>query len=415
MMRKRLFNSDKNTTEESGLVPAKPRKKNRKGLKAVAAVSGCAVLFGLIGGATFQGVQYFTGNTISLANPIDKSDKAELQQVSDSGTVETDLTKLVKESMPFVVAIQNMTVEEVRDYFGGVQQQKQESVGSGIIIGQNDTELLIISNNHVVEGADTLTVTFNNEKSVEANIKGRDPEKDLAIVAVPLDKISSDTKSAIKTATLGDSNDLQVGEQVIAIGNALGYGQSVTNGIVSAKDREIDGYNGKLIQTNAAINPGNSGGALLNSKGEVVGINSAKISDSSVEGMGYAIPVSEVSDTIKKLMNQETKTKVNENERGSLGIQVMDIDEETAKAYGMPQGVYVADVTEGNDGNGLEKGYIITAINGTKVQTTNELQNELSYHKVGEKVTLTVQYPAEKAQYKEKDVTVTLIENTTNQ
>lgn len=415
MMRKRLFNSDKNTTEESGLVPAKPRKKNRKGLKAVAAVSGCAVLFGLIGGPTFQGVQYFTGNTISLANPIDKSDKAELQQVSDSGTVETDLTKLVKESMPFVVAIQNMTVEEVRDYFGGVQQQKQESVGSGIIIGQNDTELLIISNNHVVEGADTLTVTFNNEKSVEANIKGRDPEKDLAIVAVPLDKISSDTKSAIKTATLGDSNDLQVGEQVIAIGNALGYGQSVTNGIVSAKDREIDGYNGKLIQTNAAINPGNSGGALLNSKGEVVGINSAKISDSSVEGMGYAIPVSEVSDTIKKLMNQETKTKVNENERGSLGIQVMDIDEETAKAYGMPQGVYVADVTEGNDGNGLEKGYIITAINGTKVQTTNELQNELSYHKVGEKVTLTVQYPAEKAQYKEKDVTVTLIENTTNQ
>mgnify|MGYP003372452728 FL=1 len=415
MMRKRLFNSDKNTTEESGLVPAKPRKKNRKGLKAVAAVSGCAVLFGLIGGATFQGVQYFTGNTISLANPIDKSDKAELQQVSDSGTVETDLTKLVKESMPFVVAIQNMTVEEVRDYFGGVQQQKQESVGSGIIIGQNDTELLIISNNHVVEGADTLTVTFNNEKSVEANIKGRDPEKDLAIVAVPLDKISSDTKSAIKTATLGDSNDLQVGEQVVAIGNALGYGQSVTNGIVSAKDREIDGYNGKLIQTNAAINPGNSGGALLNSKGEVVGINSAKISDSSVEGMGYAIPVSEVSDTIKKLMNQETKTKVNENERGSLGIQVMDIDEETAKAYGMPQGVYVADVTEGNDGNGLEKGYIITAINGTKVQTTNELQNELSYHKVGEKVTLTVQYPAEKAQYKEKDVTVTLIENTTNQ
>ena len=415
MMRKRLFNSDKNTTEETGLVPTKPRKKNRKGLKAVAAVSGCAVLFGLIGGATFQGVQYFTGNTISLANPIDKSDKAELQQVSDSGTVETDLTKLVKESMPFVVAIQNMTVEEVRDYFGGVQQQKQESVGSGIIIGQNDTELLIISNNHVVEGADTLTVTFNDEKSVEANIKGRDPEKDLAIVAVPLDKISSDTKSAIKTATLGDSNELQVGEQVIAIGNALGYGQSVTNGIVSAKDREIDGYNGKLIQTNAAINPGNSGGALLNSKGEVVGINSAKISDSSVEGMGYAIPVSEVSDTIKKLMNQETKTKVNENERGSLGIQVMDIDEETAKAYGMPQGVYVADVTEGNDGNGLEKGYIITAINGTKVQTTNELQNELSYHKVGEKVTLTVQYPAEKAQYKEKDVIVTLIENTTNQ
>lgn len=412
MMRKRLFNSDKNTTEESGLVPAKPRKKNRKGLKAVAAVSGCAVLFGLIGGATFQGVQYFTGNTISLANPIDKSDKAELQQVSDSGTVETDLTKLVKESMPFVVAIQNMTVEEVRDYFGGVQQQKQESVGSGIIIGQNDTELLIISNNHVVEGADTLTVTFNNEKSVEANIKGRDPEKDLAIVAVPLDKISSDTKSAIKTATLGDSNDLQVGEQVIAIGNALGYGQSVTSGWVSALNRSIatdEGTNTELIQTDAAINPGNSGGALLNMKGEVIGINSAKYADNAVEGMGYAIPISKAQPILEDLMNRKTRDKVDSDKTAYLGVSVQDLPSEVSQIYNMPSGAFVTETVPGEaaEAAGIKKGDIIEKLDGQKVTGNQDLIDKLQYYESGETVEVVVAR-ADDGEYKDITVEVTL-------
>ena len=261
--------------------PHKKSPKKRKGVKTVAAVTGLAVLFGGIAGGAFYGVNYLVGGSGSSSNQIAQADTASLTQVS-SGTTNTDLTDLVKASMPFVVSIQNMSVEEVQNFFGGTSQQKSTSVGSGIIIGENDTELLIVTNAHVVENANTLTVTFNDDTSLEANIKGSDSDKDLAVVAVPLDSISSDTKSAIKTATLGDSDALQVGEEVIAIGNALGYGQSVTNGIVSAKDREISGYDGTLIQTNAAINPGNSGGALLNTKGEVIGINCAKISDSSV-------------------------------------------------------------------------------------------------------------------------------------
>lgn len=327
--------------------PHKKSPKKRKGVKTVAAVTGLAVLFGGIAGGAFYGVNYLVGGSGSSSNQIARADTASLTQVS-SGTTDTDLTDLVKASMPFVVSIQNMSVEEVQNFFGGTSQQESTSVGSGIIIGENDTELLIVTNAHVVENANTLTVTFNDNTSLEANIKGSDSDKDLAVVAVPLDSISSDTKSAIKTATLGDSDALQVGEEVIAIGNALGYGQSVTNGIVSAKDREISGYDGTLIQTNAAINPGNSGGALLNTKGEVIGINCAKISDSSVEGMGYAIPVSEVSDIIQNLMNQQTKTRVSEEEQGSLGVQVMDIDETTAERYGMPQGVYITGLTQDN-------------------------------------------------------------------
>ena len=346
--------------------PHKKSPKKRKGVKTVAAVTGLAVLFGGIAGGAFYGVNYLVGGSGSSSNQIAQADTASLTQVS-SGTTDTDLTDLVKASMPFVVSIQNMSVEEVQNFFGGTSQQESTSVGSGIIIGENDTELLIVTNAHVVENANTLTVTFNDDTSLEANIKGSDSDKDLAVVAVPLDSISSDTKSAIKTATLGDSDALQVGEEVIAIGNALGYGQSVTNGIVSAKDREISGYDGTLIQTNAAINPGNSGGALLNTKGEVIGINCAKISDSSVEGMGYAIPVSEVSDIIQNLMNQQTKTRVSEEERGSLGVQVMDIDETTAERYGMPQGVYITGLTQDNTDSDLQRGYIITALNGTTI------------------------------------------------
>lgn len=394
--------------------PHKKSPKKRKGVKTVAAVAGLAVLFGGIAGGAFYGVNYLAGGSSSSSNQIAQADTASLTQVS-SGTTNTDLTDLVKASMPFVVSIQNMSVEEVQDFFGGTSQQEATSVGSGIIIGENDTELLIVTNAHVVENADTLTVTFNDDTSLEANIKGSNSDKDLAVVAVPLDSIRSDTKSAIKTATLGDSDALQVGEEVVAIGNALGYGQSVTNGIVSAKDREISGYNGTLIQTNAAINPGNSGGALLNTKGEVIGINCAKISDSSVEGMGYAIPVSEVSDIIQELMNQETKTKVSEEEQGSLGIQVMDIDETTAERYGMPQGVYITGLTQNDTDSDLQRGYIITALNGTSITDTSDLQNELGYYRAGEDVTLTVQSAGTNGEYTSQDITVTLVSSQANQ
>lgn len=394
--------------------PHKKSPKKRKGVKTVAAVAGLAVLFGGIAGGAFYGVNYLAGGSIGSSNQIAKADTANLTQVS-SGTTNTDLTDLVKASMPFVVSIQNMSVEEVQNFFGGTSQQESTSVGSGIIIGENDTELLIVTNAHVVQNANTLTVTFNDGTSLEANIKGSDSNKDLAVVAVPLDSISSDTKSAIKTAALGDSDALQVGEEVIAIGNALGYGQSVTNGIVSAKDREISGYDGTLIQTNAAINPGNSGGALLNTKGEVIGINCAKISDSSVEGMGYAIPVSEVSDIIQDLMNQQTKTRVSEEEQGSLGVQVMDIDETTAERYGMPQGVYITGLTQDDTDSDLQRGYIITALNGTSITDTNDLQNELGYYRAGEDVTLTVQSAGTDGEYKAQDITVTLVSSQTNQ
>lgn len=372
-------------------------------------------MFGGVAGASFYGVNYLTGGNTGSSNQIATADTASLTQVS-SGTADTDLTDLVQSSMPFVVSIQNMSVEEVQNFFGGTSQQESTSVGSGIIIGENDNELLIVTNAHVVNNANTLTVTFNDDTSLEANIKGSDSNRDVAVVAVPLKSISSDTKNAIKIATLGDSSALQVGEEVVAIGDALGYGQSVTNGIVSAKDREISGYDGTLIQTNAAINPGNSGGALLNMKGEVIGINCAKISDSSVEGMGYAIPVSEVSDIIQNLMNQETKTKVSEAERGSLGIQVMDIDESTSQRYGMPEGVYISGFTQDNTDSDLQKGYIITAINGTTVSSTSELQNELEYYKAGEDVKLTVQYADKNGEYASKDITVTLVSSqSTNQ
>ena len=364
--------------------PHKKSPKKRKGVKTVAAVTGLAVLFGGIAGGACYGVNYLVGGSGSSSNQIAQADTASLTQVS-SGTTDTDLTDLVKASMPFVVSIQNMSVEEVQNFFGGTSQQEATSVGSGIIIGENDTELLIVTNAHVVENANTLTVTFNDDTSLEANIKGSDSDKDLAVVAVPLDSISSDTKSAIKTA------------------------------IVSAKDREISGYDGTLIQTNAAINPGNSGGALLNTKGEVIGINCAKISDSSVEGMGYAIPVSEVSDIIQNLMNQQTKTRVSEEEQGSLGVQVMDIDETTAERYGMPQGVYITGLTQDNTDSDLQRGYIITALNGTSITDTNDLQNELGYYRAGEDVTLTVQSAGSDGEYTSRDITVTLISSQSNQ
>ena len=391
--------------------------KPKKGyMKKVALVVGAAVLFGAVGGVTMQGTSYLTGkllgkNTKSTVGTTKTVSNAKL--TTSTSTVTSDVSDIVENTLPSIVSITNMSVQEVQNFFGGISQQESESAGSGIIISQNDSELLVVTNNHVVEVSDTLTVTFNDGNSVEAQIKGTDSARDLAVVAVPLDKISDDTMNAIKVATLGDSDSLKVGEPAIAIGNALGYGQSVTTGIVSATGRTIDGFDGEYIQTDAAINPGNSGGALLNANGEVIGINSAKINSSAVEGMGFAIPISDASDVIQNLMNKETRSKVSDEERGYLGIKGYDVSEEGAQMYNMPTGVYVKEVMSGGGAEkaGLTKGSIITGFEGSSISGMSSLQEQLQYYKAGEEVTLTVQIPDKNGEYTEKDIKVTLGKN----
>ena len=391
--------------------------KPKKGYaKKVALVVGAAVLFGAVGGVTMQGTSYLTGkllgkNTKSTVGTTKTVSNAKL--TTSTSTVTSDVSDIVENTLPSIVSITNMSVQEVQNFFGGISQQESESAGSGIIISQNDSELLVVTNNHVVEGSDTLTVTFNDGNSVEAQIKGTDSARDLAVVAVPLDKISDDTMNAIKVATLGDSDSLKVGEPAIAIGNALGYGQSVTTGIVSTTGRTIDGFDGEYIQTDAAINPGNSGGALLNANGEVIGINSAKINSSAVEGMGFAIPISDASDVIQNLMNKETRSKVSDEERGYLGIKGYDVSEEGAQMYNMPTGVYVKEVMSGGGSEkaGLTKGSIITGFEGSSISGMSSLQEQLQYYKAGEEVTLTVQIPDKNGEYTEKDIKVTLGKN----
>ena len=391
--------------------------KPKKGYaKKVALVVGAAVLFGAVGGVTMQGTSYLTGkllgkNTKSTVGTTKTVSNAKL--TTSTSTVTSDVSDIVENTLPSIVSITNMSVQEVQNFFGGISQQESESAGSGIIISQNDSELLVVTNNHVVEGSDTLTVTFNDGNSVEAQIKGTDSARDLAVVAVPLDKISDDTMNAIKVATLGDSDSLKVGEPAIAIGNALGYGQSVTTGIVSATRRTIDGFDGEYIQTDAAINPGNSGGALLNANGEVIGINSAKINSSAVEGMGFAIPISDASDVIQNLMNKETRSKVSDEERGYLGIKGYDVSEEGAQMYNMPTGVYVKEVMSGGGAEkaGLTKGSIITGFEGSSISGMSSLQEQLQYYKAGEEVTLPVQIPDKNGEYTEKDIKVTFGKN----
>ena len=390
-------------------------KKNRKVPKPVKLV--CAgVAFGLVASATFQtgnyvGTKVFgtittNGKTAKTAQTVDGAKLT----TSSSSTGTSDIATIAKNAMPSIVSITNMSVQEVQSFFGGTQQQESTSVGSGIIIGQTDSELLILTNNHVVEGNEKLTVSFVDNESVEANVKGTDSTKDLAVVAVKISDVKDSTMDKIAVATMGDSSKLEVGEQVVAIGNALGYGQSVTSGIVSATERTLDGYEGgTLIQTDAAINPGNSGGALLNSNGEVIGINTAKVATDSVEGMGYAIPISDASDTIQNLMNQVTKTKVSEAEQGYLGIQGVDVSDESAKMYNMPTGVYISDVVKngGAQQAGLTKGSVITGLEGTTISDMNSLKEQLQYHRVGDKVKVTVQVPGNNGEYTEKTVEVT--------
>lgn len=415
------YTSDQNMNTENystgGNQDQGPKKKHGKGASRWAKVVCTGLVFGVVASAAFQTSNIVAGKVLGTTQTTNKTAKttttansAKLTTSSNSSSGTANVTEVAKNAMPSIVSITNMSVQEVQNFFGGTQKQKSESAGSGIIVGQNDSELLIVTNNHVVEGSSTLTVTFIDEESVEADIKGTDSDKDLAVVAVPLSKIKDSTMNKIAVATLGDSDKTQVGDQVIAIGNALGYGQSVTTGIVSAKERTMDSYDGKLLQTDAAINPGNSGGALLNANGEVIGINSAKIATETVEGIGYAIPVSDVSDLITNLMNQKTKTKVAESERGYIGIKGVDVTSDSAQMYNMPTGVYVSEVISGGGAEkaGITKGAVITGIEGTTVDGMDALQEQLQYYKAGEKVKITVQTQSKNGEYEKKDVEETL-------
>ena len=393
--------------------------------KAVA-VTGLALMFGVVSSATFLTTNYVGTKVLKLGTTQKSTSTTSTSAVTSnasltktSSVVTSDVSSVVENVMPSIVSITNMSVQEVQNYFGGTSKQESESAGTGIIISQNDSELLVVTNNHVVAGSDTLTVTFADGNSVEANIKGTDSEYDVAVVAVPLDSISEDTKKAISVATLGDSTELKVGEPAIAIGNALGYGQSVTTGVISALNRsvsETDQTTGettessvKLIQTDAAINPGNSGGALVNASGEVIGINSSKLVGDSVEGVGYAIPISDVSDLIENLMNQETKTKVAEADQGAIGIKGMSVSTEYSQQLNMPEGVYVSEVTKGGGAEkaGMTRGCIITGINGTTVSSMDDLQEQLQYYAKGDEVELTIQVPQSNGEYQEQSVNVT--------
>lgn len=401
----------------------------KKMVKKGAKVTLCAALAGglLLGG--YNGISYFTDGvqnvsassdktTLTMTKSAKKSKDKEKEDTKDKKETEAkgslDVSDIAAEAMPSVVSITTKSIQEVQNYYGmfGMyggyapsQEEEVEGSGSGIIIGKNDEELLIATNYHVVEGADTLSVSFIDNSAYEGTVKGYEENKDLAVVSIPLEDISDDTMDQISIATIGSSDDLVVGEQVIAIGNALGYGQSVTTGIVSAKNRRMDSASGSfssdeddtkngvnLIQTDAAINPGNSGGALLNMNGEVVGINSAKLASTEVEGMGYAIAVSDVSDILENLMNEEPREKLEEGENGVLGISGRTVSEE-GQVYGIPQGVFVGEVTEGGPAEeaGIKVNSIITEFAGKSVVSIEQLVNYLQYYEPGEEVEVVLQ------------------------
>ena len=338
--------------------------------------------------------------------------------MNDSQAVVTDVSKVVDKVMPSMVSVYNNFTQTRQDFFGQTYSQQSQATGSGIIIGKTDTELLIVTNNHVVADADSLQVQFQDENTADASIKGTDETNDLAVIAVKLSDIKDDTMSKISIATLGNSDNLVLGEPVVAIGNALGYGQSVTTGVVSALNREITQENnetGTFIQTDAAINPGNSGGALVDLNGNVIGINSSKIGGSTVEGMGYAIPISKAEPIIESLMNQTTKEKVSEDKQGYLGISGVSVTSQVSSAYNMPQGVYVAKVISGTGAadSDLKKGDIITAIEGSTVQSLEQLQKQLTYYEAGSTVTITVKRASANGEYKEQEIKIKLTDKKT--
>lgn len=403
--------------EERLRVKAMKKANRTRRMKKAVSIVCVAVLFGTVSAVAFIGVVYM-GNEIfdtgvevaEVETTATATVESTVVSSQNTSAVESDVATIASNVMPSIVSITNLSVQEVQSMFGESSVYESESVGSGIIVSQTDTELLILTNNHVISDNDTLTVTFSNEDSVEAVVKGADSDKDLAILAIDLDDMSNETLSSIAIATLGDSDALQVGETVIAIGNALGYGQSVTTGVVSALNRTIDGIDSELIQTDAAINPGNSGGALLNANGEVIGINTAKVDLDAVEGMGYAIPISDAMDTITELMNMETRELVDDEERGYIGIQGVSVTEDAATMYSMPVGVYVAEVTEGGaaEAAGLTKGIIITEIDGVSVSTIEELVEKLEYYAIGDTAVLTIQTGDAMGDYLESEMQVTL-------
>ena len=435
--------------------PKKPRKKrdfsgnNSFGKKAATAVA-LAVIFGLVAGVVFQGVNIAAdkyrgngssttiGKTETVTGTEDSTDSSSADStvkdiVAESGTV----AGVAQATMSSIVAITSVSVQEIPSFFGyGTRQYQSAGRGSGIIVGENDSELLIATNNHVVSGATTLTVCFAGsdvvgaeeetqamasssdgdadvDNAVSAKIKGTDEENDLAVVAVEKSDIPDETMDEIKIAQMGSSDDLVVGEQVVAIGNALGYGQSVTSGWISALNRSIsteDGEASGLIQTDAAINPGNSGGALLNMNGEVIGINAAKYADSQVEGMGYAIPISKAEPILEELMNRETRDKVEDSSKvGYMGVKAADLTTEAIQMYNMPAGAFITEVTEGGaaDNAGIKKGDIIVKLDGQKVSGKDDLVDKLQYYEAGETIEVVISR-ANSGEYKEQTVEVTL-------
>lgn len=410
----------------------KPKVKKAKAphpfARKIGIAAAVAVVFGAVGGVSFRGSEYLTQRALGTDQKTESSADGATLSTSDDGslsrtstssaTTVTDVSDIVKNVMPAIVQVTNVGYSEYQTFIGTFRQPT-ESAGSGIIISQDDDYIYIATNNHVVSDSTSLTVTFANDKAVSAEVQGTDPDTDLAVVKVKVSDIDSDTLSAIKVATIGSSKDLNVGESAIVIGNALGYGQSVTTGVISALDREVsvEGENGetitnKLIQTDAAVNPGNSGGALLNMNGEVVGIVSAKYSDTDVEGMGYAIPISSASSVIQSLIKGETVTHDNEaasSETGAyLGIYGMDINSQTSMSYQMPTGVYVMQAIDGQAAAnaGIKKGDIITAVDGTEVSSMEELKAVLAKYQPGQEIEVTVARGS--SHYKTETVKVTL-------
>ena len=416
-------------TYQNSCIPPEPAKKEKKkhGMASkIAGITAAALLFGTVSGGTMVGInmisdsfrkteypQVSQSETLAENNQNQAGDSTEASgNAQASVALATDVSSIVEKAMPSVVAINNTMLYQGSTWFGQTQTYEVPSSGSGIIVGQNDEELLIVTNNHVVADSSTLSVTFIDDTAVNAAIKGTDAESDLAVIAVPLKDIPEGTLSQITIATLGDSDDLKVGQGVIAIGNALGYGQSVTVGYVSALNREVRTENDvtrNLLQTDAAINPGNSGGALLNMKGEVIGINAAKYSSTEVEGMGYAIPISKAQDIINNLMTKKTRNEVAADKAGYLGIQGQNIDEEMAKMFDMPTGIFVYKIIEGGAASktDLREKDIIVKFDDQTVKTMANLQDMLKYYEEGETVDLTVK-SLENGTYVERTVTVTL-------
>lgn len=403
-----------------------PRKKNSWARKA-AGITAAAVLFGTVAGGVMTGVNYVGARLTGLADitataPAETEGTTtaqvpETSAASNNGSTTavstvTDVSSIAEKAMPSLVAINDTMTVEQNNFFGMPQTYQAQSSGSGIIVGQNDTELLIATNNHVVSGATDMKVTFTDSTQVAAAVKGTDFATDLAIIAVKLSDIPSDTMSKIKVATLGNSDNVKVGQQVIAIGNALGYGQSLTVGYISALDREITDENGiqhTYIQTDAAINPGNSGGALLDLNGNVIGINAAKNASTEVEGMGFAIPISKAQEILNNLMTKKTREAVDESAQGYLGIQGTNIDANASKEYGMPVGIYVYKIVEGGAAanSDLKEKDIITKFDGQSVTNMEELKQMLTYYEGGSTVSLTVQSLVN-GSYVEHEVQITL-------